>query len=260
MIWQVKPVVALAGVVRSPQSIKSYGTNVAVLIRPDALIVVVVTNLGFLVTYSLATDPSAKIYRTYIPEANKQTRRPSVDGYHQIRRPSAVAAGTGPGECDGIREVNIRFRMVIRIDAGISEALALEDELIVATQKPSALQCIRWVAEKGTSQTKTELVSRMSWIGKKSRIIQMVYDKPMNLSTWIMQDGRTFAVQRSVTATNPSSEDPKSLFQGFCFREPKAEHEAAVKVAINARFSLISVGTADGNIDAYAVKDYIGTW
>lgn len=256
-IWQSKPTVALAGVVRSPQSMKSYGRNTALLLRPDALIIVVQTAMGYLITYSLATDPSARVYQTILPESSKHSRQASTDGYSNFRKQGSSIASPGIGEGDGIREVNVRFRMVIRIDAGISKALALEDELVVATQKPSALQCIRWVAENGTSQTSTELVSRMPWVGGKLVVVEMIHDRPMNLATWITNDGKAFAVQRRA-GKSIDAENPKSLFQGFCFREPDSQDNFATKVAINARFSLIAIGCANGGIDVYVVKDYTG--
>lgn len=256
-IWQTKPTVALAAVERSPQSIASYGPNTALLLRPDALLIVLQTSLGYLITYSLATDPAAKVYETRVAEPNKHARRGSVDGYSTLKKSNTTAPSGGPGEGEGIREVNLRFRMVIRIDAGISRALALNDELVVATQKPSALQCIRWVAETGSSQTSTELVSRMSWIGRKCTIVEMVHDRPMNLTTWITSDGRAFAVHRR-TPADADPQNPKSLFRGSCFREPAHEGDFAVKIAVNARFSLIAIGSASGEIDIYTVKDNVG--
>ena len=59
-VWQTKPAVALASVVRSPQSMKAYGPSTALLLRPDGLIIVVQTALGYLITYSLSTDPNAR--------------------------------------------------------------------------------------------------------------------------------------------------------------------------------------------------------
>jgi hypothetical protein len=256
-IWQTKPVVALAAIERSAQSVKSYGNNTALVLRPDALIIVLQTSQGYLITYSLATDPSVKVYETRVVDSNKHMRKSSVDGYNNLKRPASTGVSGGPGEGDGIREVNIRFRMVVRIDAGISNALAREDELVVATQKPSALQCIRWVAESGVSQTSTELVTRMSWIGKRCTIVEMLHDRPMDLTTWITSDGRAFAVSRR-TSANPDPDNAKALFTGSCFREPTADQDRAVRIAVNARFSLVAIGCEDGNIDVYAVKDHIG--
>ena len=256
-VWQTKPVVALACVIRSPQSMEAYGPNDALLLRPDGLIIVVQTAQGYLITYSLATDPNARVYATQLSTSTRHARRDSVEGYTSYRRPSGVAADAGPGEGDGIKEVNIRFRMVIRIDAGVRKALALDDELVVATQKPAALQCLRWVSENTKAQTSTELLSKMPWVASKCTVVEMVYDRPMNLTCWITSDGRVYAVQRRSPA-NVDTDNPASLFQGFCFREPKTEEAGAVRTAINARFSLIAVGCANGQIDVFIVKDYMG--
>ncbi|KJX94776.1 DUF1339 domain protein [Zymoseptoria brevis] len=256
-VWQTKPTVALATVTRSLLSMQTYGPNTALLLRPDALIIVLQASLGYLITYSLATDPSARVYQTVLPESSRHARKASTDGYSNLRKPSVAASGFAPAEGDGLREVNVRFRMVIRIDAGISRAIALDDELIVATQQPAALQCIKWVADNGSSQTSTELVSRIPWVGRKACVMEMLHDRPMSLSTWITDDGRAFVVQRRSEA-KADPENPKALFQGFCFREPETDEAAAKKVAINARFSLIAIGCANGQIDAYVVKDYFG--
>lgn len=253
-VWQTKPTAALASVMRSPQSLKTYGPNVALLLRPDALILVVQTQKGYLITYSMATDPAARVYRTQVIGSNGHNRNRSVDGY---KRQNAPVAEAGPGEGDGVREVNIRFRMVIRIDAGISRALALDDELMVSTEKPAAIQCIRWTPDSAGSQTSTELLSRMPWLAKKSAILDMVHDRPMNLSTWVTSDGRAYAIQR-LSGAQADSQNPKTLFRGFCFREVEQEGNHSVKAAINARFSLIAVGCANGEICVYTAKDYLG--
>lgn len=256
-VWQAKPIVALAAVVRSPQSIRAYGPNCALLLRPDALIIVVQTTHGYLITYTLATDPQALVYRTQLPESHRHNRKGSVDGYRSYLKPDPAFSNAGPGEGEGIREVNLRFRMVIRIDAGIGKALALDDELVVATQKPAALQCIRWVAEEGKAQTSTELLSRLPWFTTKTVITEMVHDRPMNLTCWVTSDGKAYAVQRR-SGRNTDMEHQRNLFQGFCFRDAETGNPGATKVAINARFSLIAVGCTDGSIEAYGVKDYAG--
>lgn len=257
-IWQTKPTVALSTVIRSSQSIKAYGPSTALLLRPDAQVIVVQTALGYLITYSSTTEPNARVYHAQLPSSHRNLRANSVDGYNNYRRPSALAADAAPGEADGIKEVSIRFRMVMRIDAGIIRALALDEELIIATHKPAAIQCIRWAAESGISQTKTELISRMPWMDEGSSIAEMVFDRPMNLHCWITLDGRAYAVQRQVDDHSNGPANNKTLFEGFCFRQPETGDTAAVMAAINARFSLIAVGCTNGTIDVYTVKDYAG--
>jgi hypothetical protein len=69
----------------------------------------------------------------------------------------------------------------------------------------------------------------------------MVYDRPMNLSTWVTSDGRAYAVQKLHIS---ESESGSRTFKGYCFHAPSNRDDAAVKVAINARFSMIAVACA----------------
>ncbi|KAK3995424.1 RIC1-domain-containing protein [Cladorrhinum sp. PSN332] len=262
-VWQTKPAVVLAVVVRSEASLESYGTNINLLLRPDSAIFVVHTSLGYLITYSLATDAESRVYRPYFAShTNVQRRRQSHVGDPGHDFPDQIL--WGPGEGVGVRDVSIRFRMVIKVDAGIESALALDDELIVATRKPAAVQCIRWSPDSSGSQTSTELLSRMPWVGKKVTVKEMTHDRPMNLSTWVTSDGRAYAVQRlkpgQQQQDSESSEppDPKKLFKGYCFHTPQSAHDHAVRCVINARFSLIAVGCADGIIRVYSARDYSG--
>jgi WD40 repeat protein len=152
--------------------------------------------------------------------------------------------------------------MVIKVDAGIESVVALDDELVVATRKPAAVQCIRWTPDSSGSQTSTGILSRMTWVEKKVTIREMTHDRPMNLSTWITSDGRAYAVQRITPAPAPGDSeepaDPKKLYKGYCFHIPQSPAEHAVRSVINARFSLIALGCADGSIRVYSARDYSG--
>ncbi|RDW88833.1 hypothetical protein BP6252_00865 [Coleophoma cylindrospora] len=255
-IWQTKPTAILAVVIRSASSLNTYGPNVSLLVRPDSAIFVVQTTRGYLITYTLATDPDARVYRPHFAtHTSSQTRRQS--NFSGSRAQGGDRILWGPGEGGGVREVSIRFRMVIKVDAGIGRALALDDELVVATQKPAAVQCIRWTPDSSGSQTSTELCSRMGWMQKKTTVIEMIHDRPMNLSTWIASDGRAYAVQRMSQARD-SAETHQKLFRGYCFHTPPKEGLYAIKAAINARFSLIAIGCADGTIQIYTARDYAG--
>lgn len=255
-IWQIKPTVILASVIRSELSLKTYGPNVTLLLRPDSAIFVVQTSLGFLITYSLATEPTSRVYRTQFANGNGgHSRRHSV-GVYKTQRSMEVNAG--PGEGRGAPELSLKFRMVIRVDAGVAKALALDDELIVATEKPAAIQCIRWAPDSSGSQTSTELLSRMTWLGRKASIIEMIYDRPMNLSTWITGDGKAFAVQRLTPNASRDSKSHQNLFRGYAFHTPDSKDDYGIKSAINARFSLIAVGCANGDICVYTARDYTG--
>lgn len=256
-VWQVKPTLLLATVTRSVRSMGTYGVNVALDFRPDAHIAVVQTAEGYLITYALVTDTKNKVYQVQLPESSKHAHKDSIDGFTSYRRVTSAAVDSGPGESSGINEINIQFRMVMRVDAGISNFLALDNELMIATRDPAALQCIHWSPENSKARTSTELLGNMPWIAHKFCVVEMIHDRPMNLSCWITSDGRAYVVQRC-SVGNFNEDDPAGLFQGFCFHEPKTANDAVVKAAINARFSLIAVGTVTGQINVYVVKDYMG--
>ncbi|KAL6708423.1 WD40 repeat protein [Coniothyrium glycines] len=253
-IWQTKPTVVLASVLRSEQSLKTYGPNTDILLRPDSQIFVVQTTLGFLITYSLATDHASRVYQPQFlnTHAGHSRRNSAISGF-KVQRQHEVNAG--PGEGNGFKELSLRFRMVIRVDAGIVKALALDDDLIVATGKPAAIQCIRWAPDKSGRQTSTELLSKMAWLGNKATLQDLTHDRPMNLSCWITGAGQAFAVQRH---TKTGSTTDGSLFRGYGFHTPQSQAEYGVKAAINARFSLLAVGCVNGEIYVYTARDYTG--
>lgn len=215
------------------------------LLRPDASIAVVQTSNSFLVTYSLIVDPSARVYQQ-IHERTEQSR---------LAEASRLILEQ---ERAGLREVNIKFRMVIRIDAGVAAALALDNEVVVATQKPAAVQCIRWTPDDAGKQTSTELTSRMAWMQKGSSILGMVYDRAMSLAVWIASDGRAYAVQRRPGASNEEDENQR-LFRGYGFHNPEKSNYKARKAVINARFSLLAIGCQGGDIHVYTARDYVGS-
>lgn len=229
-------------------------------LRPDSAILVVRTSQGFLITYSIATDGESRVYKPHFPSYhNVQRRKQSLVANQAGLRPDQFL--WGPGEGSGVRDVSIRFRMVIKVDAGIESVIALDDELVVATCKPAAVQCIRWTPDSSGNQTRTAILSRMSWVEKKAAIVEMTHDRPMNLVTWITSDGRAYAVQRHQPRQDgdqPEDPDAKRLFKGHCFHIPENSKRHAVKAVINARFSLIAVACSDGTICVYSVRDYAG--
>lgn len=230
---------------RSIQSLKSYGRNVYVLLRPDSSIAVVQTSLGFLITYNIITDPNARVY---------QQLRENGHG----RKQSDADRLAVEEERRGLPEVNVRFRMVIKVDAGIGKVLALDEELVVATEKPPAVQCIKWAPDNTGNQTSTELLSRMTWIQKKVNVVDMVYDRAMSLAVWITNEGRAYAVQRLPSSTR-DSDAQRRLFRGYGFHNPEREEAAATNAAINARFSLLAIACANGEIFVYTARDYVGS-
>jgi RAB6A-GEF complex partner protein 1 len=255
-IWQNRPTAVLAAAIRSPSSLDKYGANEAVLLRSDCAIAVVQTSHGYLLTYSIVVDQQARVYQQY-------------SGHNEARRQSLMR-NFGSDDAAGLREVMIQLKRAIKVDAGINAVLALPDELVIATAKPPAVQCVKWNPDEGDTQASAELLGKMDWVQRKTVIVGMVHNRAMRLSIWIAQDGRAYAVQRQKetnlrrdsSADSSNSEKAQSgiprLFNGYCFHVPRNENLFAVVLAVNAKFSLLAVGCQNGELLIYAVKDYAG--
>ncbi|KAL4813686.1 RIC1-domain-containing protein [Aspergillus spinulosporus] len=243
-VWQTRPTAVVAAFSRSSTSLETYGSNIALLMRPDATILVVQTRKGYLLTYTIATDANTRVYQQQYDQSSAYRRQ-------QLARLSADE------DASSIHDVSIRFRMAIKIESGIVKALALDNELVVATAKPAAIQCIRWTPDEHGTQTSSELLSRALGVSKQTSIVDMVYDRAINLMVWVTNEGHAYAVQR-VSETTHQSESRKALFHGHCFHVPTNDDEKAVKVTVNARFSLLTVSCANGNVLVYTAKDYLG--
>ncbi|KAL3491216.1 RIC1-domain-containing protein [Aspergillus germanicus] len=243
-VWQTRPTAVVAAVARSSTSLETYGPNIALLMRPDATILVAQTLNGYLLTYTIATDPNSRVYQQQYDQTNSSRRQ-------QLARLSAEE------DSSSIRDISIRFRMAIKIESGIVKALALDNELVVATVKPAAIQCIRWTPDEHGTQTTSELLGRILGVSKRVSITDMVYDRAINLLVWVTNEGHAYAVQR-VPERPEDSETHKKLFNGHCFHNPTSDDEKAVKVTVNARFSLLTVSCANGDVLVYTAKDYLG--
>jgi RAB6A-GEF complex partner protein 1 len=255
-IWQNRPTVVLAAAVRSTSSLQKYGANQTIYLRPDCAVAVIQTSNGYLLSYSIEIDQNARVYQQHLEQ-------------NQARRQS-LGRDNANDEAAGLREVIVQLRRAIKIDAGINAVLAFPTDLVIATAKPPAVQCIKWSFNESAPQTTAELLSKMDWLHRKTVVSGMVHNRAMHLSIWIAQDGSAYAVQRQnhVTLEHELSADlsdadkipsgsPK-LFNGHCFHNPDNESLFARVTAVNAKFSLLVVGCQNRELFVYGVRDYSG--
>lgn len=112
----------------------------------------------------------------------------------------------------------------------------------------------------------------------------MVYDKTMNISVWLSNEGRAYFVQNnntlsqerrssngstSITSPNVPSFEKKIHWTGVCFHnsehtEAKGKQKLqdlhkATSVSINSKFSLIAIGTNRGVVYVYSANSYTAT-
>lgn len=256
-VWSTRPMVLLTQTERVQKSVDAYGDNVALHIKPDGTMAVVCTALSYLIMYSIEIEPNTRVYR-------------QISTHSQSRRQS-LARKFGDNDSDGVTEVFIKFQKTIKIDAGISTLLSFDQELVVATIEPAAIQCLRWDTQRSSSHTTTQLLSKMIWMEPKDCVSHMVQDRAMNLLIWLNTEGVAYAVRRSrpSLAHRASSEDSSQsntssmssgqrVFEGYQFYQPQSPQHRAVLAAINARFSLIALALANGEIWCYTAKDYSG--
>ncbi|KAF2859831.1 RIC1-domain-containing protein [Piedraia hortae CBS 480.64] len=257
-VWQTKPTVALAAVVRSKRSLNVHGPSSALLLRPDGRTIMVQTALGYLITYTLEADGQVRVYHPQLSPFTAKHLRKDSSNYSSFRRPETANPGSGPGEQDGIRNFVMQFGAVVRIGNEITKAIALDDGLIISCANPTNIRCIPWAAGLNSPQVPMETLDNLSWLQSAEPVTEMTHDKPMNLSCWLTGDGRAFAVQRQKQSPRSPSDMAVGNIQGFCFKNPTVGGAGAVKVAINARFSLIAIACANNTIELYTVKDYTG--
>lgn len=239
---------------------------------------VVTTSLGNVLTYSIPKSTSAKEVAVFTYSDNS----PLFIYEGQLIR----TAFPGPGEAAGVQEMFLQFKMIIKIESGLSVATALDNDLMIATKTPPAVQLVRWNAneehthekeqercETGKSHvfkhhTFTVILDQLSWISchyqsQQSQIpmiIHSIWNKPMRLFIWILSDGTVWVV--TMKSTLDIQDRDEQVFDGHRLHKPDSVSMEgfATCAEVNARFSLVAVGCSSGRIYLYNVKDYSGNF
>ncbi|BFZ61859.1 WD40 repeat protein [Saitoella coloradoensis] len=241
-IWQIKPTAICSRLVRSQKSLSQYGPNISLHIRPDSTSLALRTSHDYLLLYTLLHDPMIPSLQLHTPSSHSHSRSTFSD----VR---------------GVGMVDLRFKMSVKIDAGIVGCCVSDDELVVSTRSPSAVQCIPWPSSApGAVNIKpvTEAVRRMEWIkqpivaDERVVVTGMVYDRAMDIYCFLTGTGVVYLVQRLAKIGGKA-------WRGHLFHD--ADPAAGAKpthAVINARFSLVAVGSEDGSVQIYHIKNYDG--
>lgn len=121
-------------------------------------------------------------------------------------------------------------------------------------------------------------------MGTLEQVSRIVYDKTMNISVWLSNEGRAYFVQNnntlsqerrssngstSITSPNVPSFEKKIHWTGICFhnsehteakgKEKLHDSHKATSVSINSKFSLIAIGTNRGVVYVYSANSYTAT-
>ncbi|CAO0800336.1 unnamed protein product [Mucor circinelloides] len=264
-LWSVKPTTVLAFVERSDNHVEEFGENIEVIWKPDATAIVVHTKNNYMLLYAIISYDQ-RSFEFNFPN-------------------STHAYVTGPGEGKGPKTMLIKFKLAIRVDAGIACGTSSDDTLIIATKSPAAIQSISWNPQQ-VNATQTSVLNRLGIMEneKSEQVIGIVYDKTMNISVWLSNEGRAYFVQNNntlsqerrssngsttITSPNVPSFEKKIHWTGVCFHnsehtEAKGKQKLqdlhkATSVSINSKFSLIAIGTNRGVVYVYSANSYTAT-
>ncbi|EPQ26600.1 uncharacterized protein PFL1_05921 [Pseudozyma flocculosa PF-1] len=252
-IWQTRPSQVVAALTRTARSLEEYGSNTRIEWRPDGRALLVETDKSFLLLYSLVyLYPSSAIY-SYVPPSGSGTKsktgEPLAPGPNSLKNSFAPGAGESAAAGDlGLAGLvgeacELRFRLVIRIDAGLRWATSIETHMLVSTVSPPAVQCIRWPDDANDAVPRrdgdnspgssTSLISSLDWMLPSAtgddtdkypavHVEQIHYSRPMDVFVWITSDGRAYAANLDLDSrTKP--------WQGRCFHgaRPRTRRSSA---------------------------------
>jgi len=183
---------------RSPNSIDHYGKNVSVNlhgVESQSMEAILSTEHDFLIIYTvtLTTHPPEPRYKLDTSRSLTAHRRRSF---------------AGAFESELIMPYSLKQKRIIKVDSRLSwyvpslhwkpiilcSYLTLDDQLVIATERPPAIQYVMW--QDPSNQSHTELLAKMDWISCKGPVVHMVYDKPTNLLAWVTKDGSAYSVRK----------------------------------------------------------------
>lgn len=259
-IYQLNPLFPVAVHARSSSSIDTYGENRSILGKRDGSHVGVITTGGHIILYSLSVLRDG--------EPGHITFDESIARYPSDRTPTPVLY-PGPGESVGVQGVKIEVKTSIRVDSVCQTAVALEDELLLFTKDPPAVQ----ILPLDNLQPQSVVLRKLAWLkhnGKTDYPVHVDYSRPMDMYCWVGESGRAYTVviktdkdkedEGDPTTGSPVSDIPLSPMktisvEGHCFHSSKIH---ATMSAVNSRFSVIALAGSDGSIVLYIVRDYEG--
>ncbi|CAO3659789.1 unnamed protein product [Rhizopus microsporus] len=167
----------------------------------------------------------------------------------------------GPGEGKGPKTMLLKFKLTIRVDAGIICGTSLDDTLVIATCSPPAIQCISWNPQQANA-TQSSLLSKIDFFDSNDQLSYITYEKGLNIFVWLSTNGKAYLTQmknnHSQKKGTTAISEHKTQWVGTCFhgKEDILAEDKATSVSINSTFSLIAVGTTGGTVYVYSVENY----
>ncbi|ORY32121.1 RIC1-domain-containing protein [Naematelia encephala] len=278
-IWDVRPTVMHAAVIRTERSVERWGENVDVFWATDGRGLIVLTTTSHLVLYTLQPTPNPA-YDT--PPA----------------QPATYSAG--PGEGGVLSGWALRPAGVAFVMGGCTSVLPLPHSLLLGLRHPPGLLEVPWPLPQTLVGGKTgnqyppapldgadgQLWDMANTWMKPSPPLKLSVTRTQGLPamyTMLTTDGRVWGMYTSVQAGQyqPGSSRTTSRFVGQAIYPPSRAHQGssgnevlglvdapdevlenledemrAVDFAVNTRMGLVAVGLAGGQVEMISVPPY----
>ncbi|KAI3617222.1 hypothetical protein CBS9595_003131 [Malassezia furfur] len=229
-VWGVRPSELLAALERTQLSLDEYGANVAAEWRSDTRAIVVHTARDTLLFYDVhvldesfgygaepgAVPPAALFDATFRAEP----------GEHYCTAPDTPLGARA--------RVRVTFRHALAVAPRIAALTAFDTYVLVGTIEPAAVQLVPW-PEVDTLAQPTVLVRDLAFVAEAAPLTCAVYSRAMAMLVWIIAQ-RAYVVGFD------------DAWEGTCFWDAEDAAQAPIAAAVNARFSLVALGHADGDV------------
>lgn len=252
LIYQIRPLTLISKITKSQNLFERHGKNKKIAVNSEYGIIAVATEKNYVAVYHFTLN------------ASKPVLTPS---------PYLTRYDDGPGEIFGPIKCEIQYKLAMRYGGGLKCLEIQRDSIVYAADSAPIIQVSTL---ETTDPNKLWKVSskqydlrEVTWFLDHSSLISRLYfDVKIDTFFWMSTDGRVYANIGVSSNTNT-----KSLF-GLCVHNPvdlnksdndkdinedlesKLREKKATVLSTNARFSLLYVGTADGTVYAYEIRDF----
>ncbi|PWN40610.1 RIC1-domain-containing protein [Ceraceosorus guamensis] len=248
-LWTTRPAHCIAAFVRTQRSLDQYGHNAGVVWRDEGAFAVLTTT-SHLLLYTIL--PLGGPPFSYLPSTGPTSKSKAGEFYAPSLQSLGNNFAAGAGErTNELRDAantdwaceacEIRFRLVLRVDAGVSSFQSTPTHILLATLHPPSLQCIPWPPDDPShppnhDAPRTALLSRLDWIVQSSsvdgpardaeagpeetsgrsaavHVIAQSFSEELATHVWITSDGRAYL-------TTLTFDTRTAIWRGKCFHGP----------------------------------------
>jgi hypothetical protein len=241
IIWYVKPCVPIISHRRSPSSIQELGKNVLAHWRPDSSMIVVVTEKDHLIIYHLVVPTDIKTLYELVDPPTPSLRRESDELFVKELIPPLI--------------FSLAFE--VSIEGGVSDLVAIREELMIATKHGKILR-YTWDGQEKRDYsldlkripfcTDQQVLKAVPLSDKGVYVSKIAYSPLIGGYAVVFNDGRAAFLFSSTVNFDPNSVTGVWALQ----------LEDAICVTLNHKYKLIAFGRKNSEGIVYNVDEMTG--